>query len=133
MLKYFACLRGKHTYHVRVQPGRVFLECTCCSRRSPGWNLTAGSTTKAGEAFRLLLEESAIAETAPVDAPQPCDSRDCSEYLPAPNEFRLHLELSAAGWKRMDGDDDIRGLRLLPKMGQKLRKVFQVVGSDRPR
>ena len=37
---------------------------------------------------------------------------------------------SNAGWKRMDGDEDLR-LMAASEMGQKLREVFQLVGSDR--
>ena len=39
---------------------------------------------------------------------------------------------SAAGWKRMDGDENPR-LMAGSEMGEKLRKVFQLVGSDRSR
>ena len=39
---------------------------------------------------------------------------------------------SAAEWKRMDGDENPR-LVAASEMGEKLRKVFQLVGSDRSR
>ncbi len=122
MWKYFACLRGHHTYHVRVQPGLVFLECICCGRRTHGWNLTARSATRARQTLRLLLDESAMSQTRPVKAPPSSESRRYPERLAASNEFRLHLELSGPVHKRMDRE-----------MGQQLRKVLQLVGSDRPR
>ena len=130
MWKYFACLRGNHIYHVRVQPGRVFVECGCCGHRSHGWNLTARSTTKVKPTLRLLLDESATSATRAVVASRPREGHSRSPRLAASNEFRLHLELSADGWKRVD-DGGTGNPRLSPKVGRKLRKVFQLVDFDR--
>jgi hypothetical protein len=129
MWKYFACLRGNHIYHVRVQPGRVFVECGCCGHRSHGWNLTARSTAKAKPTLRLLLDESATAATRAVVASRPRESHAHSARLAASSEFRLHLELSADGWRRIDGSET--GNPGSPKVGRKLRKVFQMVDFDR--
>jgi hypothetical protein len=130
MWKYFACLRGNHIYHVRVQPGRVFAECGHCGHRSHGWNLTARSTTKSKQTLRLLLDESAAAAARTVVASRPAEARAHSARVAASNEFRLHLELSADGWKRVDGNRS-GNPPLPPKMGRKLRRVFQLVDFDR--
>jgi hypothetical protein len=130
MWKYFACLRGNHVYHVRVQPGRVFVECGCCGRRSHGWNLAAQSTTRAKQTLRLLLDESAAAATRAVVASRPRESPLRSARLASSTEFRLHLELSADGWTRLDGRET-GNPRLPPKVGRKLRRVFQLVDFDR--
>ena len=100
MWKFFAChVLRNHTYEVRVQQGRVFLECSACSRRTQGWNLIKGSTTTARHALRLLLDESAMAQARPRRglqarrALQPRVARDYSERFTPRTELRLHLEI----------------------------------------
>jgi hypothetical protein len=105
MWKFFSCLRGTHTYQVRVQPGQVFLECTCCRRRTRGWNLAAVSNRKAPETFRLLLDESVGARRA--EARQPSASGARSALLSASAEFRLHLESPGAGRALADRDGSL--------------------------
>jgi hypothetical protein len=34
-------LTGRHKYSPWCEPGAIFLRCTNCGRRSPGWNVTA--------------------------------------------------------------------------------------------
>jgi hypothetical protein len=34
-------LSGRHDYHVRCEPGAIFLSCTHCGKRSMGWELRA--------------------------------------------------------------------------------------------
>lgn len=99
MWKFFAChVLRNHTYEVRVQQGRVFLECSGCSRRTQGWNLINGSTARAGHALRLLLDESAMIRARPRSglqarrALQPRVARDYSGRFAPRTEFRLHLE-----------------------------------------
>jgi hypothetical protein len=38
MWKWFNCyLSGRHSFGVSCEPGAIFLKCSQCGRRSPGW------------------------------------------------------------------------------------------------
>jgi len=38
MWKWFNCyLSGRHSFGVSCEPGAIFLRCSQCGRRSPGW------------------------------------------------------------------------------------------------
>jgi hypothetical protein len=38
MWKWFSCyLSGRHNFGVSCEPGVIFLKCSQCGRRSPGW------------------------------------------------------------------------------------------------
>jgi hypothetical protein len=38
MWKWFNCyLSGRHNFGVSCEPGAIFLKCSQCGRRSPGW------------------------------------------------------------------------------------------------
>ena len=38
MWKWFNCyLSGRHNFGVSCEPGAIFLKCSHCGRRSPGW------------------------------------------------------------------------------------------------
>jgi hypothetical protein len=65
--------------------------------------------------------------------------RRAERWSPVRISFRTEADLesrrchrSAPGWKRMDGDENPR-LVADSEMRQNLRKVFQLVGSDRSR
>ena len=40
MWKWFNCyLSGRHNFGVSCEPGAIFLRCSQCGRRSPGWTV----------------------------------------------------------------------------------------------
>jgi hypothetical protein len=40
MWKWFNCyLSGRHNFGVSCEPGAIFLRCSECGRRSPGWSV----------------------------------------------------------------------------------------------
>ena len=40
MWKWFNCyLSGRHNFGVSCEPGAIFLKCSHCGRRSPGWSV----------------------------------------------------------------------------------------------
>ena len=40
MWKWFNCyLSGRHNFGVSCEPGAIFLRCSQCGRRSPGWSV----------------------------------------------------------------------------------------------
>ena len=40
MWKWFNCyLSGRHSFGVSCEPGAIFLKCSQCGRRSPGWSV----------------------------------------------------------------------------------------------
>jgi hypothetical protein len=40
MWNWFNCyLSGRHEFGVSCEPGAIFLRCTHCGRRSPGWTV----------------------------------------------------------------------------------------------
>lgn len=40
MWKWFNCyLSGRHNFGISCEPGAIFLKCSQCGRRSPGWSV----------------------------------------------------------------------------------------------
>jgi len=40
MWNWFSCyLSGRHSFGVSCEPGAIFLKCSQCGRRSPGWSV----------------------------------------------------------------------------------------------
>jgi len=40
MWKWFNCyLSGRHNFGITCEPGEIFLKCSHCGRRSPGWSV----------------------------------------------------------------------------------------------
>lgn len=55
MLRLIACvLSGQHDYRMGREPGAVFLRCTKCGHRSPGWTVDPEVATRSRRAGRAV-------------------------------------------------------------------------------
>ena len=60
MWKWLICfLRRSHHDLVKREPGVLFLECTSCGRRTPGWSLIDRPLPAHDHTLRLLLDRMA--------------------------------------------------------------------------
>ena len=58
MWKPFKCrLFREHDYQVRREPGALFLECSRCGHRSPGWSVCERRVGHTDSPLRLLIAE----------------------------------------------------------------------------
>ena len=69
MWKWFNCyLSGRHNFGVSCEPGAIFLRCSQCGRRSPGWAVDQKGHAPApapSQAQRTTTKAKSAAATAP--------------------------------------------------------------------
>jgi hypothetical protein len=71
MWKWFNCyLSGRHNFAVSCEPGAIFLLCSHCGRRSPGWKVTNKTNAPATRPVEKIASISRpVAGSAPAATP----------------------------------------------------------------
>jgi hypothetical protein len=65
MWKWFNCyLSGRHNFGVSCEPGAIFLKCSQCGRRSPGWAVDQKGQAPALSRAHIASAQAASPSTA---------------------------------------------------------------------